>query len=204
MQKYHLRSNVESTFSAIKRKFGDSVKSKTDTAMVNEVLCKILCHNLTCLIQEQETLGIAPILWDDATANIDDYRSAFADEQRATKSSRCTVIPAVSGITVQSRPGVGETAAPQSVHKSGHHTPHATRLSRCDARQATMYQTDVETPHTLARQFYSSILLFHHPSSQVTAVLRIYLVVAALVCLTCSLSPRFCSAGCREGMPRRG
>ncbi len=75
MQKYHLRSNVESTFSAIKRKFGDSVMSKTDVAMVNEVLCKILCHNLTCLIQEQETLGIAPIFWKDDTANIDDYRA---------------------------------------------------------------------------------------------------------------------------------
>jgi transposase len=62
---YHKRSNVESTFSAIKRKFGDSVRSKNDVAMVNEVLCKILCHNLTCLIQEQETLGIVPIFWKD-------------------------------------------------------------------------------------------------------------------------------------------
>ena len=60
---YHRRSNVESTFSAVKRKFGDSVMSKTDTAMVNEVLCKLLCHNLCCLIQEQETLGIVPVFW---------------------------------------------------------------------------------------------------------------------------------------------
>jgi len=65
MDRYHKRSNVESTFSAVKRKFGDSVISKTDTAMVNEVLCKFLCHNLTCLIQEQETLGITPIFWKD-------------------------------------------------------------------------------------------------------------------------------------------
>jgi transposase len=65
MAKYHKRSNVESTFSAIKRKFGDSVMSKTDAAMVNEVLCKLLCYNLTCLIQEQETLGVAPIFWKD-------------------------------------------------------------------------------------------------------------------------------------------
>lgn len=62
---YHKRSNVESTFSAIKRKFGDSVRSKTDVAMKNEVLCKLLCQNLTCLIQEQEELGIAPIFWKD-------------------------------------------------------------------------------------------------------------------------------------------
>ena len=33
--------------------------------MVNEVLCKFLCHNLTCLIQEQETLGITPVFWKD-------------------------------------------------------------------------------------------------------------------------------------------
>jgi transposase len=65
MAHYHRRSNVESTFSAVKRKFGDSVVSKTDTAMVNEVLCKLLCHNLTCLIQEQETLGIVPVFWKD-------------------------------------------------------------------------------------------------------------------------------------------
>jgi hypothetical protein len=62
---YHKRSNVESTFSMIKRKFGDSVRSKTDTAMVNEVLCKLLCHNLCCLIQEQEELGISPVFWKD-------------------------------------------------------------------------------------------------------------------------------------------
>ena len=40
LQHYHKRSNVESTFSMIKRKFGDSLRSKTDTAMVNETLCK--------------------------------------------------------------------------------------------------------------------------------------------------------------------
>jgi len=69
MGKYHKRSNVESTFSAVKRKFGDSVMSKNDDAMVNEVLCKFLCHNLSCLIMEQETLGIAPIFWKDEQAD---------------------------------------------------------------------------------------------------------------------------------------
>src|SRR2546428_7003601 len=62
------RSNVESTFSAVKRKFGDSVRSKADTAMVNEVLCKFLCHNLCCLIQEQCELGIEPIFWGEQSA----------------------------------------------------------------------------------------------------------------------------------------
>ena len=41
---YHKRSNVETTNMMIKSKFGDSIRSKTDTAMTNEALCKILCH----------------------------------------------------------------------------------------------------------------------------------------------------------------
>ncbi len=49
---YHKRSNVESTFSMMKRKFGDAVRSKSDTAMVNEVLCKVLAHNLCVLIRK--------------------------------------------------------------------------------------------------------------------------------------------------------
>ena len=40
---YHKRSNAESRFSMIKAKFGDRIRSKTDTAQVNEVLLKILC-----------------------------------------------------------------------------------------------------------------------------------------------------------------
>jgi transposase len=55
---YHRRSNVESVFSMIKRKFGDAVRSRTETAMVNECLCKLLAHNLCVLIQEQHELGI--------------------------------------------------------------------------------------------------------------------------------------------------
>jgi len=58
MQHYHKRSNVESTFHMIKSKFGDSVRSKTETAQTNEVLCKILCHNLCCVIQSMYELGI--------------------------------------------------------------------------------------------------------------------------------------------------
>jgi transposase len=63
LQHYHKRSNVESTFSMVKRKFGDAVRSKTDTAMVNEVLCKLLAHNLCVLIQEEHELGIESIFW---------------------------------------------------------------------------------------------------------------------------------------------
>lgn len=58
---YHKRSNVETTFSMVKAKFGDSLRSKTDVAMVNEALCKVLCHNVCCLIQSMYELGINPV-----------------------------------------------------------------------------------------------------------------------------------------------
>lgn len=61
MPHYHKRSNVESTFSMVKRKFGDSVRSKTDTAMKNEALAKFVCHNLCCLISAWYELDIEPV-----------------------------------------------------------------------------------------------------------------------------------------------
>jgi len=54
---YHKRSNIESTFSAMKRKFGDCIRSKTATAQKNEALLKVLCHNITCVIAEVEQSG---------------------------------------------------------------------------------------------------------------------------------------------------
>lgn len=63
MEHYHKRSNVETTFSMIKAKFGERLRSKTETAQVNEVLCKVLCHNLCCVIQSIYELGIEPTFW---------------------------------------------------------------------------------------------------------------------------------------------
>jgi transposase/predicted nucleic acid-binding Zn finger protein len=62
-QHYHKRSNVESTFSMIKAKFGGYLRSKTFTAQANEALCKILCHNLCCLIQSAYELGTDTTFW---------------------------------------------------------------------------------------------------------------------------------------------
>ena len=70
LQHYHKRSNVESAFSMMKRKFGDSLRSKTDVAMVNETLCKILCHNLVVLIHEMCELGIDPVFWPESEASV--------------------------------------------------------------------------------------------------------------------------------------
>lgn len=55
---YYKRSNVESTFSMIKRKFGERLRSKSETAQINEVLCKVLCHNICCVIHAMYELGI--------------------------------------------------------------------------------------------------------------------------------------------------
>ncbi len=58
MKHYHKRSNVETVFSMVKRKFGSQVRSKDPIAQENEVLCKALCHNIVVLIHEMFELGI--------------------------------------------------------------------------------------------------------------------------------------------------
>ena len=65
---YHQRSNVESTFMMIKTKFRDHVRSKTEVAMRNEVLAKVLCHNICCLISAIYELGINPVFATSAVA----------------------------------------------------------------------------------------------------------------------------------------
>ena len=60
LEHYHRRSNVESVFAMIKSKFGDDVQGKSDTSQVNEVLCKVIAHNLCVLIQSFYELGVDP------------------------------------------------------------------------------------------------------------------------------------------------
>ncbi len=57
---YHRRSNVETCFHMIKSKFRDVVRAKDLTGQVNEVLLKVLCHNLSVLIRAMYNLGIEP------------------------------------------------------------------------------------------------------------------------------------------------
>lgn len=52
LKHYHLRSNAESGFFMIKQKFGDYVKTKNDLSQTNEILAKILVHNICILVQE--------------------------------------------------------------------------------------------------------------------------------------------------------
>lgn len=58
MSYYHKRSNVETVFSMMKGKFGETLKNKTEPAQINELLCKVLCHNLCCVIHAMYDLGI--------------------------------------------------------------------------------------------------------------------------------------------------
>ncbi len=67
LKHYHRRSNVETTMWMIKSKFGASVRSKLPTSQVNEVLCKVLAHNLTCLTHAIFEFGLKPEFWKEPT-----------------------------------------------------------------------------------------------------------------------------------------
>ena len=64
---YHRRSNVEATFSAMKRKFGGNVCSKLPHSQYNEVLLKCLCWNLSVLVHAIHELQIDPKFWMPTT-----------------------------------------------------------------------------------------------------------------------------------------
>jgi hypothetical protein len=51
----------------IKAKFRDHVRSKTDVSMRNEILCKVLAHNLCCLISAIFELGLQPTFCAETT-----------------------------------------------------------------------------------------------------------------------------------------
>jgi len=53
MKHHHKRSNV-------KAKVGDKLKSKNFIAQKNELLCKLIAHNIIVLIHEMHELGIEP------------------------------------------------------------------------------------------------------------------------------------------------
>lgn len=58
LEHYHRRSNVETVFAMIKAKFGQRLKCKTPVAQINEALCKVLAHNLCCVIKSIYGLNI--------------------------------------------------------------------------------------------------------------------------------------------------
>ncbi len=60
---YHQRSNVETAFSMIKRNYGGNLRSKKFQSQVNEVLFKVLVHNLAVVCHEVNELGIRADFW---------------------------------------------------------------------------------------------------------------------------------------------
>lgn len=60
---YHRRSNVESVFSAVKRKYGESVRCKSPIAARNEVYAKLVCQNVSALIHAMYELNLTPPTW---------------------------------------------------------------------------------------------------------------------------------------------
>ncbi len=67
MQHYHRRSNVESAIAMIKQKFGSSVRTRNPIAQVNEVLFKVLAHNICVLIEAWYELGIEATFQGDCS-----------------------------------------------------------------------------------------------------------------------------------------
>ena len=51
--------------SAVKRKFGDRIRSRLPVAMVNEALAKLVCNNLCCVILSPCEIGIEAKFWDN-------------------------------------------------------------------------------------------------------------------------------------------
>ncbi len=84
---YHRQSNIESTVMMIKTKFRAKLRfdSKTETAARNEVLAKVLCHNICCLISAMHELGIEPVFGLDKPAQ----QNENLHNERALKWFRC-------------------------------------------------------------------------------------------------------------------
>jgi hypothetical protein len=57
-ERYHDRSNVEATFSAIKRKLGEELYSHRPIARFNELLAKLLAYNIGIVIEQIFENGI--------------------------------------------------------------------------------------------------------------------------------------------------
>jgi transposase len=54
---YNNRNNVECAFNMIKSKMSGKLRSKVFESQANELLCKVLCHNIIVLISELYNLG---------------------------------------------------------------------------------------------------------------------------------------------------
>jgi hypothetical protein len=58
LDRYHQRENVEATFGAIKKRLGETLSSRNPVAQENELLAKVLVHNIQVLIHESFERGV--------------------------------------------------------------------------------------------------------------------------------------------------
>ena len=57
---YHVRSIVESVISTMKRLFGGQLNSRNDVAQGNELLCRVVAHNLVVIIHMMYERDLVP------------------------------------------------------------------------------------------------------------------------------------------------
>lgn len=63
LEQYHKRSNAESVVSMLKAKFGHRLRNKSETGQINEILAKVVCHNICVLIQSMHEFELKPDFW---------------------------------------------------------------------------------------------------------------------------------------------
>jgi transposase len=61
--RYHKRSNAESTFSAIKRLFGAHLRSHKNVSLINEAYCKAISYNISRVHFFNGLLKLKPAFW---------------------------------------------------------------------------------------------------------------------------------------------
>ena len=65
MARLNLRSNAESVHYYLDRRFGGLLNSKSDMAIINEILARCLIHNLCCWSRMCCLFGLVPEFGDD-------------------------------------------------------------------------------------------------------------------------------------------
>lgn len=70
-ERYRHRSNVETAFSAIKENFGERLRSRDERGQANELIIKLICHNLCVLVRSMFELKINIDLWKRQADGID-------------------------------------------------------------------------------------------------------------------------------------
>lgn len=70
MQRYGQRQNVESVFSAVKRRLGGRLASRKLASQMNELYLKAICHNLWKLTHAIFDVGLEPVFWPDGEQDV--------------------------------------------------------------------------------------------------------------------------------------